>query len=115
LTLGAWTSLDIPLSDYTDQGVDLTGINLFKLQPNPFPGTDASLDKAVYYDNIYFYKSSALPVSLSNFDVKLKANEVALTWQTVSENNNKGFAIERSHNGTDWTQIAFINGNNNSN
>lgn len=114
LVLGTWNSLDIPLSDFTSQGVNLNGISLFKFQPNPFPGADASLDKTIFFDNIYFYKASALPVSLSNFDAKLNANEVSLTWITASESNNKGFAIERSQNGTDWQQLGFVNGQDNS-
>jgi hypothetical protein len=49
LTAGAWTSIDIPLSQYTSP--DLTKIIQMKLEPNA-AGT-------IYVDNIYFYGTAA--------------------------------------------------------
>ncbi len=51
-----------------------------------------------------------LPVTLINFDVrKLNATTAQLRWQTSAEINNKGFAVERSFNGTNFEEITFIN------
>lgn len=50
-----------------------------------------------------------LPVKLVGFDVYKKENFAELSWATTSEQNNKGFAIERSMDGSSWTQIGFVN------
>ena len=48
--MGQWTSLDIPISDYTDQGLTVTEIFQMKFVGTPWAaGT-------VFIDNIYFYK-----------------------------------------------------------
>jgi len=45
-----WNSFDIPLSDFTSQGLPLNNLKQFKFVGNPFgAGT-------VFIDNIYFYK-----------------------------------------------------------
>lgn len=48
-----------------------------------------------------------LPVTFSSFTAKRDKDKVALQWETSLEQNNNGFALERSYNGN-WTQIAFI-------
>lgn len=52
--------------------------------------------------------TSALPVSLSHFDVAKQGNSVQLNWATASEQNNAGFTVERSAQGADWKAIGFI-------
>jgi hypothetical protein len=54
-----------------------------------------------------------LPVTLVSFKGKNTLEGNLLTWQTTSETNNKGFAIERSINGANFEQIGFVNGNGN--
>ncbi len=59
LTLNGWTSIDIPLSDFTSQGLTVADIHQLKFtseQPWPREGT-------VFIDNIYFYKKSTTPVT----------------------------------------------------
>ncbi|MBX2921807.1 MAG: DUF4082 domain-containing protein [Chitinophagaceae bacterium] len=58
---------------------------------------------------------SALPVTLISLSATPAGNSVKLTWQTASENNNRGFEIQRSTDGVQWTNIAFVNGAGNSN
>ena len=49
-----------------------------------------------------------LPVSFISFDAKRSsASNVGLSWQTATEINNRGFAVERSINGS-WQQVAFV-------
>ena len=51
LTAGEWTSIDIPISAYTDQGLTVADIHQLKFVGDPWAaGT-------VFIDNIYFYKS----------------------------------------------------------
>ncbi|MBJ6368440.1 PKD domain-containing protein [Snuella sedimenti] len=54
LTAGEWTSIDIPITDYTDQGLTVTEIFQMKFVGDPWAaGT-------VFIDNIYFYKPSTV-------------------------------------------------------
>ncbi len=57
---------------------------------------------------------SALPVTLTGLSASSVENNVKLTWQTASENNNKGFEVQRSTDGVQWTNIGFVNGSGNS-
>jgi len=53
LTKDNWTTIDIPIKDFTDQGLSVNDIYQFK-----FVGSGT-----VFIDNIYFYKSPTSPVS----------------------------------------------------
>ena len=48
-----------------------------------------------------------LPVSFKSFTATRTRSNVAVKWETASEQNNSGFAVERNINGT-WEQVAFI-------
>lgn len=48
-----------------------------------------------------------LPVTISAFAAHKNNNSVLLSWTTGSEQNNKGFEIERSANGNSWNNIGF--------
>ncbi len=53
---------------------------------------------------------------MSLFNAVLTGEKVALFWRTETEINNYGFEIERTININDnWTTIAFVDGNGNSN
>jgi len=58
--------------------------------------------------------SGTLSVKLTGFTARKKDKEVVLSWQTTSEINNKGFEIQRSADGINWTKIGFVNGHINS-
>lgn len=50
----------------------------------------------------------SLPVDFKSFTATRNRSSVLLRWETSSEINNSGFAVERNMNGT-WEQIAFVN------
>ncbi len=50
-----------------------------------------------------------LPVQLLFFNASLQDKNVKLIWSTASENNNKGFNIQKSKDGVNWENIAFVN------
>ena len=53
--------------------------------------------------------NSVLPVELLSFTGAVEKNsEVRLTWSTGREVNFKGFEVERSEDGLEWTSISFI-------
>lgn len=49
-----------------------------------------------------------LPVDFKSFTATRNRSSVLLKWETLSEINNSGYAIERNMNGN-WEQIAFVN------
>lgn len=53
---------------------------------------------------------TALPVRLSSFSVarnKHNKEQVVLRWQTSSEQNNRGFHVQRKTSG-EWKEVAFV-------
>jgi hypothetical protein len=53
--------------------------------------------------------SIILPVTFINFSGIRKGNNNELAWTTASEQNNLGFDVERSHDGQNYTSLAFVN------
>jgi parallel beta-helix repeat protein len=52
-----------------------------------------------------------LPVKMSLLKAHLNAkNQPVLSWETYSEQNNKGFEIQRSGDAKNWNAISFVNG-----
>lgn len=49
-----------------------------------------------------------LPVNLSYFKGKDKNGFANLDWRTESEGNNKGFEVEKSYDGLNFTKIGFV-------
>ncbi|TAD82336.1 MAG: hypothetical protein EAY75_16565 [Bacteroidetes bacterium] len=49
-----------------------------------------------------------LPVVLTRFSAALRGKLVLLEWNTNTEDLNRGFAVERSMNGTDFSSIGFV-------
>jgi trimeric autotransporter adhesin len=57
----------------------------------------------------------ALPVTLLDFKGQVRNSSAVLDWKTSSEHNSKGFEVERSYDGTNFTRIGFIAAAGNSN
>ncbi|HPN39466.1 MAG TPA: immune inhibitor A, partial [Melioribacteraceae bacterium] len=77
-------------------------------------GVDNSIQyKGWYVDDISFTGVGiALPVELISFNANTISNGVIeVTWTTATEENNLGFDLERSFDGTNFNKIAFIPGN----
>lgn len=55
--------------------------------------------------------AGTIPVELSSFAASISNGKVILSWSTVTEKNNRGFAIEKSVVGNEFEQIGFIEGN----
>ncbi|MGN6420655.1 MAG: T9SS type A sorting domain-containing protein [Pseudobacter sp.] len=52
--------------------------------------------------------STILPVNLLSFTAQAVNEGITLSWATASEQNNKGFGIERSADGKTWSSIGFV-------
>ena len=56
------------------------------------------------------YLGSPLPIELTSFSANPTKEAINLKWETASETNNKGFQIEKSANGQDWTTLSWMDG-----
>ena len=80
LTADEWTSLDIPISAWTDQGLTVDQIFQLKFVGDPWAGG------TVFIDNIYFYRAPSVPVKFPlTFDDD---------GQTFEAFNDASFAID---------------------
>jgi hypothetical protein len=52
--------------------------------------------------------ASVLPVTISSFNVAKRNKTVAVSWTTETESNNKGFEVQKSINGKDFSTIGFV-------
>jgi hypothetical protein len=51
-----------------------------------------------------------LPITLLSFTAQAQNNKAALLqWTTATESNNKGFAVQRSADGANFTTLDFVN------
>jgi hypothetical protein len=83
------------------------------------PGENASLWLEVIvpsssYSTVAFIGNAEagcipLPVNFKSFNANRNKSNVGLVWETTSETNNKGFAVQRKIGGNQFTTIAFVN------
>lgn len=59
--------------------------------------------------------ATTLPVSLTQFTAQKNAEQVLLKWTTANEQDNKGFAVERSSNGSSFSSIGYVQAKGNGN
>jgi hypothetical protein len=71
--------------------------------------TDAC-NRKNFVSQVFNITPSPLPVTLTNFSAQAVNNSVALRWITASEINNDYFTIERSTNGTEFTEVGRTKG-----
>lgn len=57
--------------------------------------------------NVLSIFNIVLPVEFKSFSAIRNHSNVLLKWETASEHNSSGFAIERNNNGS-WQQVAFV-------
>jgi hypothetical protein len=56
------------------------------------------------------YTMIPIPVELTSFTASVSENNVTLVWQTATEVNNSGFAVERKSVNSEYSQIGFVPG-----
>ncbi len=71
--------------------------------------------QALSIDNVSLTANAVLPVTTTNFTAKPINKSILLNWQTLSEQENKHFEIERSADGELFASVATIAGAGNSN
>ncbi len=109
-TTGASTPAFISKTDYT-AGPGPLGLFIadFNLDGKKDLSCSNSNDNfiSVFLNTAFF----PTPVELASFISSVNNNSVSLNWNTVSEENNSGFEIERNSFGAGWNKIGFVNGN----
>jgi Secretion system C-terminal sorting domain len=114
----AYTSPDIQISAVGGTGPDSYSSGLLSL-PAPYSNTQPYaeynylilVEGATLSNNVL--KSLAdpacipLPVDMKSFTAARTQSNVLLKWETSTEQNSKGFAVERNIKGT-WEQIGFV-------
>jgi len=83
----------------------------FTIDAIMYYSADASPACTLFVDDVLFNKGGALPVELANFSASCMGNIVNLYWETITEKNNSGFAIERKQQGGIYQSVGFVNGN----
>lgn len=73
------------------------------------------VQRAIYLSDLYFCPSQGvLPVTFVSFELEVRGSSVQLDWSTSEEINNSFFTVQRSVDGLQWENIAFIPGAGNS-
>ncbi len=123
--------LDVLLIVYNSDGTTERGrVEVYK---GGNPATDslvfANLPAGTYYLKIVDYSATefanyslvnssvaagALPVTFLSFDGILEGGTAKLTWSTASEFNNKGYEVQKSTDGFNFSAINFVQGKGNS-
>ncbi len=119
LTAGEWTSIEIPISDYTDQGLTVTEFGQLKFVGEPWAtGT-------VFIDNIYFYKEPTDAFDdglLFNGDFELGSDswlvgvdDTTSAPVVTDADGNKHYSVDVATAGDPWSvntsqKVEIING-----
>ncbi len=90
----------IPLGSYS--GVIRIG---FYSQSQTYTGTVANLPR-IFVDNVKL--SVVQPVTLLSFTGQKQDSRNLLQWRTATEQNNRGFELQKLANGIDFISIAFV-------
>jgi hypothetical protein len=101
--INGWTSIDIPMTTYSSQGLNLAGLIQLKFEGLSGPGTTA------YVDNVYFYRPATLqPPTVGTFTVPAKnVGDANFTITPPTSNNTSPFVYTSNNNA-----IATIVGGN---
>jgi hypothetical protein len=104
LTIGSWTSVDIPMASFNltaNQLNGVQGVNQFKFEATPFGGSN------LFIDNVYFWKPNNIP-SFGAFTIPAKFTTSANFTITPPTSTSSGAITYTSSN----TAVAtIVNGN----
>ncbi|MCW5915688.1 MAG: T9SS type A sorting domain-containing protein [Chitinophagaceae bacterium] len=79
---------------------------------NPLPDLDNLPEADNYkpsYANVILHFETAIPINLASFSATRKdASSNLLKWSTGNEQHNKGFEVQRSADGVNFSNIGFV-------
>lgn len=89
-----------------------TARNIYRVddEENPDPANPPASADAIRtkVGNIQIKFGTAAPVTLGDFSGTNAGSANKLSWTTLTEQNNKGFEIQRSADGTTFTTVGFV-------
>lgn len=106
---------------WTQQGSKLIGTGIGTFSSQVYQGWSVSLSadgnivvEGGEYDNdakgaAWVFASATLPVKLLSFTGTQQDTHNLLHWSTASEQNNKGFELQRSADGEHFRKVTFVN------
>ncbi len=102
-TLAAYYDM-VPNSSYNETARGVWGVYPFLPSGNILASDDVS--------GLYILRTTfPLPVELSYFKAEANTATVDLYWQTLSEENNEKFVVERSQDGVAFESVGTVRGN----
>jgi len=102
-----WTSLDIPLSEWTNQGLTIADIFQLKLAINPWNPSGAG---TIFLDNIYFWKANSVELPI-RFDKEEKfegKGNPAMTFALSTNPDDSSDNTGKLTTTEDWWDTAEI-------
>jgi hypothetical protein len=105
LTKDQWTSFDIPLTEWTSQGITLGDLFQFK-----FEGVDQWAQADVFLDNIYFWKENSveLPIKFDNEEKFEGKGNPAMTFALSTNPDDSSDNTGKLTTTEDWWDTAEI-------
>lgn len=116
LVANQWNSFDIPLSDFTDQGLPIDDIKQFKFTQTTFDDWGAG---TVFIDNLYFWKEPSTYTPLLSDDFEGGGNittwagdsaglNTALANPVVNSDNFSATVLEYDDTGGQYANVQFV-------
>lgn len=90
---------------FTSATFTICNLANLKVSVTPYTGNDCGGSPCA--PTSYSIGGAPLPVVFTYFSALRNNEVVVLKWETATEINNTGFAIERNMNGT-WQQVGFV-------
>jgi hypothetical protein len=105
---------DATWSDYkaVTNGGSIDEINRYIQYKASLASTDSR--STAVLQNMLITCNASFNVAITDLTATLINKDVRLNWSTEAEYNNKGFEIQKSLNGTDFTTIGFVDATGNS-
>lgn len=108
--VGDYVSARVWAIDY--DGVNPATSTQITTAPGSIPSFGQDENKELYLisfnGKIYRFVPTVVPVELISFSAVIIENGIKLNWFTATETNNAGFAIERSLDGTNYSEIFLL-------
>lgn len=113
---GSWSEINkLTADDAAEQDRFGTSVAISDDPLRAIVGASRDDDGGSNAGSAYALESGSLPVELASFSTQRDGRSVVLAWQTLSEQNNRGFEIQRrsgtagaSNGGERWQDIEFV-------
>ncbi len=102
---GQWKGLDIPFTAFTN---NLPNSPRDIIAQIIISFNNLSIGGPIYFDNIYFYNQSLLPVDFKGFEISKNNSGIQLQWTVGTEVNVNEYIVEKSLNGRDFSAIGSV-------